>query len=208
MNEQWLNLFLDAVMDAALIITIGGCIIAIVLALLLILLPDLYIVISQRLNKWVSTRRSLRPMEIPRNHERLIYRHHRLFGLLVTIGAVYTLSYFVLDYNQQQIFAALQQQLQVQPQVLGWALDAASLILVITNLLVLVIGIIVFIRPSLLKNFETWSNKWVSTRHASRVLDQQYAGLDKFTLQHPRLMGGFLLLGSLYVLGMLGLYMI
>ncbi len=208
MNNQWLNLLLDAVLDTALIITVGGCIIAILMALILFFLPDVYLLVSQRLNKWVSTRQSLKPMEIPRRQERHIYRHHRLFGLLVTIGAVYTLSYFMLDYDPQRIQKTLQQHVSLKPIILEWLLEAGSIMLMLTNLFVLVIGVIVLIRPSLLKNFEAWSNKWVSTRHASRVLDQQYAGLDRFTLQHPRLMGGLLLLASLYVLGMLGIYMI
>jgi hypothetical protein len=208
MNDQWLNIFLDAAMEAALIITIGGCIIAIVLALLLLFLPDFYLAVSQRLNKWVSTRRTLKPMEIPRNQERRIYRHHRLFGLLVSIGAIYTLSYFMLNYDPQYVQHSLQQHVQLQPIMLEWLLDAGSIILMLTNLFVLVIGVVVFIRPSLLKNFEAWSNKWISTRHASRFLDNNYSGIERYTAQHPRLMGGFLLLGGLYVLGMLGIYTI
>jgi hypothetical protein len=73
---------------------------------------------------------------------------------------------------------------------------------------VLIIGSIILIRPSLLKGVETWGNTWVSTRHTTRFLDTPHSGIDSLAACHPRLMGGFLLLGGLYVLGMLGIYLI
>lgn len=208
MNDQLLNLLLDAVLETALIVTIGGCVLAMLLGLLLLLAPTAYLAISLRLNKWVSTRRSMRPMEIPRNQEALLYRHHRLFGLLIVTGAIYTLNYFLLDYDRQLAFNTLLKELKIEAFTLDWALDAVMFFLMLGNVFVLIIGSVIFIRPSLLKGVEAWGNTWVSTRHTTRFLDNSYSGVDSVTARHPRFVGGFLLLGGLYVLGMLGVYLI
>lgn len=208
MNTLWLQPLLDATLKTALIVGFGGSLLAIALGLLLLLAPATYLGLAARLNTWISLRRGMKAVEIPRYQERSLYRHHRLFGLLVIIGALYTLRYFLLDFDRAIALKALRGQFDLSAQVLDWLLDAGSLVLVVCNLLVLVIGGIVLVRPSLLKHVEAWGNRWVSTRHATRILDSEYHGLDRLTARHPRGMGLLLVIGGMYVLGMLTIYLI
>ncbi|MGD8743240.1 MAG: hypothetical protein PVH46_07430 [Granulosicoccaceae bacterium] len=208
MNEPWLNPLIDALHETALIVAYAGSLFAIAVGLLLILTPAVYLRTAQTLNVWISTRRGMKQMEIPRPQERHFYRHHRLFGLLICVGAVYTLYYFLLEFDRANTSQNLQQIFTIQPIYLDWLLDAGSLILVISNLLVLVVGVIIMIRPSLLKHIEAWGNRWISTRHATYPLDYEFHGLDHLTARHPRGMGILLLLGGVYVLGVLTFYLI
>ncbi|MEE4303608.1 MAG: hypothetical protein V2J19_05595 [Wenzhouxiangella sp.] len=79
--------------------------------------------------------------------ERLVYRHHRIFGLLVIAAG----SFCLWRLTRTELTAVLDG--RSSASILLWVLLAGQAF----NLLV---GLVVFFRPSLLKPLETISNRW------------------------------------------------
>lgn len=90
----------------------------------------------------------LKAADAPRRIERLVYRHHHLFGLAVLIGA----GWFLL----RTTGAGLIWPGEGEP--LWHAIYPA---LTVLNLALIPFGLAMLIRPSLLKRLESAANRWV-----------------------------------------------
>lgn len=84
--------------------------------------------------------------------ERFIYRHHRLFGSAISLGA---LTLMGLLYSRHSRLLSL------QSKPFGAGVQAAEWAMVIAAIAALLIGIAMFIRPSVLKGVEAVSNRWI-----------------------------------------------
>lgn len=165
--------------------------------LALVIAPRIAILASGALNRRFSGRRAMRPLEIPRPTERAFYRHHRLLGAaLVLAVAAFFLLYF-LNFPRDSVLAALAREYGRGPA--DAFLQAAEWFFLLANGLIGVLGMLVLIRPSVLKPVEAWANRWISTRRALKGLEQEHDPLDRFTLRHPRLTGVLVLAGVTYV---------
>lgn len=80
------------------------------------------------------------------NMERFLYRHHRPFGLLVAAGAGFSALTLV---SLAELWSALQ------------APIGLMVLLVAANAVALLLGLVIFFRPSLLKRPETIANQWL-----------------------------------------------
>jgi hypothetical protein len=72
----------------------------------------------------------------------------------------------------------------------------------------IIFGLVVILRPSLLKKIESWSNNWVSTEELLKPLDKTIDISHRWLPRHPRVFGLFVALGSLFILLNLGGYAI
>jgi hypothetical protein len=113
----------------------------------------------------MSWRNVMRVLDRPRDAKRALYRVHRLAGLLLFAGALYTLDrlWFQLEPGAfGRIFA-------------GWAegelrlvlAEAFHLFLLGGNVLALAVALVVIFRPSLLKRVERWADRFYGARHIS-----------------------------------------
>lgn len=169
----------------------------VLLGVLLVLRPRVFVALNQRANHWVSMRYVSRVFDQTFSIERWFYRHHRVMGIVVILGASYFLYYFFVLYDQALV--RLHLGWDVSSILLDELLDAGLLGAKIGGGLAWVIGIIIFLRPSLLRSIEKQSNRWVSVRRATKLFDLQRVGVDEWVLQHARVTGYLLLLGSLYL---------
>ena len=113
----------------------------------------------------MNWRSIVRHLDRSRDVKPAVYRVHRLAGLLLFAGALFTLDrlWFQLEPGAfGRIFA-------------GWAdgelrvvlAEALHLFLLAGNGLALAIALVVIFRPSLLKNLERWTDRFYGTRHIS-----------------------------------------
>lgn len=97
---------------------------------------------------WLLIRNLREVLRRPRAIERFVYRHHRLFGSLVTTCGL-TLLLFLGTYHHRSAWHVLPgAQLML---IAAWALLVFALI----------VGIYLLFRPSALKGFESVANRWV-----------------------------------------------
>ena len=154
--------------------------------------------ISERLNRWVSTRTAMRALEEHRSISRPLYRMHRLVGLLICAGALYALIVIGSPYGQVAIAKSLSGLGPVR--FAAWISDSLRIALLMGNLGAFIFGLVFIVRPSALKGLEQWADRRISGRKATKPLEEIRSQPDQFAREHPRLVGILVTLGSLFVL--------
>jgi len=187
------TLFLTLVAGAALGLVIG-----------IVLLVD-----SERalrwngyMNRWISTGNALSALDRPRDIKRLIYRWHRVVGLLVIAGALYSVNVLAFGFGTEPLVRSFRD--LASPTTLRLTVDSLKIFLIAGNNAAILAGIILCFRPSLLKEVEGWADRQYGARLANPNLDAPRYPPDEFVRAHPRLAGALATLGSLYVLVSLG----
>ncbi len=200
-----MDILADILLEAFLWTLLGGGVLAMLVGCWLLVAPLSFARFSRVLNRWLSTRRAAQWLETPRPIERFFYRRHRVFGLLLVAGAAFALYYLLFSYETVEMLAAF---------VLPWAGPEGDVIaatvtgfLLFGNAMILLIGGIVLVRPSLLKGVEATSNRWVSTGNALEALDRRSDLPDQAVVRAPRLAGLALALAGLYTTLQLGLFL-
>lgn len=164
----------------------------------LVLIPDKVLALAGSLNRWISTKPFFDQINRPRYQERAFYRHHRLFGALIVVLSLISLYMLDLYIAPRDLVAQL---IRLAETEFGkWLLVSLYYLLLICLVLALIIGIIVFIRPSLLKSLETWGNRWVDIDRTLEQLDEVHEIPPNILPGRPRWFGLFVLLGAAYMI--------
>jgi hypothetical protein len=185
------------------VLLLGGAALGLVIGVLLLVDSKRVMRWNDILNRWYSTRRAMRVLERPIDIKRPLYRWHRVCGVVIFAASLYTLDVLVFGYHTSALVRALRG--AGDPALLSLVLECARLFLIAGNVAALLAATILVFRPSLLKGVEGWGDRQYSGRAATRFLDVMRYQPDDFVRGRPRLTGGLLALGSLYVLATLGL---
>jgi hypothetical protein len=194
--------FSQILQQSIFIFLLLGSLVALAAGLLLLFSSERAFRIGDLLNRWVSTRVALRPLEEPHSISRPLYRMHRLVGALICAGALYALVVLGSPYGETAIAKSLAS--LGPPRFASWLSESLRLTLLLGNLGALIFGLAFIVRPSALKGLETWADRRVSGRKATKPLEEIRLPADRFARAHPRLVGAVVTLGSLYVLANLG----
>lgn len=159
--------------------------------------------VNRFFSQWYSTRKATKALMVPRRTERIVYRHHRPIGLAIIFGSVYVLFVLITEYDRVKVIAKL---FDSTYPTMDWLAPGLAIALGVCTLFALVIGGFLLVRPSLLKGFEAWANRWVSARRVTKAMDTMHEGPDRLLARRPRLVAGLLILGSLYVLFRLSVF--
>lgn len=122
---------------------------------------------------------ALKLLDKPWTIERMIYRHHRLFGLVILFAGVFC----IWQMSRTRLI-----------ELLG---DSTTLAILVGALLIgqafnLAIGLVMLLRPSLLKPLEAVGNRW----HDLDLWDRQKSGNTRLTATLLALVGVIVLVGS------------
>src|SRR5687767_5954978 len=161
---------------------------------------------NSALNRWYSTRKATQVLERPVEVKRLIYRWHRVVGVLVFAGSLYTLDILVFGFNTGalvRIFRDLG-----NPAILSLVVETVKIFLIVGNIAALLAAAVLVFRPSLLKGLETWGDRYYSGREATEALDVMRYQPDEFVQARPKTVGALVTLSSLYVLATLGMVLL
>jgi hypothetical protein len=171
-------------------VLVVGLVFALGIGVLLLARPQAMEPISKRLNRWIDTSEKFGKLEQPRYSERLFYRHHRLIGSVAVLGSLFVLW--------QWLGPAPRASVRVLFSGHGdfdWLAPAIDWLMVGLHVFVLVIGAIIFLRPSALKHFEKAANRWY-TVPSVLDMDAVVMPLDKGFALYPRLGGLLLVVGA------------
>lgn len=189
------------VQQTIFIVLFVGAIFALLAGILLVFDSERAFRIGDRLNRWVSTRKAIRPLEEYHSISQPLYRMHRLVGALICAGALYSLVVLATSYGEAAITKSLS---GLGPQrFAAWISESLRIILLAGNLGALLFGLVFIVRPSALKGLEAWADRRISPREPTKTLEQMHLAPDQFARAHPRLVGGLVTAGSLYVLAIL-----
>lgn len=188
----------NLLIDVLLIIGVLLMIMSLVTGLVFLVAPGMATKVENRADQKLSLRRALKPVEIPRNTERFFYRHHVATGALIALLAAAFLWLYLGEEAGGRIAGWLSRQAGGELLV-AWSAGLGGF-LVVVNILAIIFGIVMAVRPSSLKGIESVANRWISTRKATRALEREMDPLGRFAMRSPRFFGIIVLVGSGFVL--------
>lgn len=174
-----------------------GALLGVLLGLILVFRPQLLERLNHVANRWVSTRYMNRWLDRSISIERWFYRNHRAAGLAIMLGATYILVYFGMLFDKAYMLQHLSG--KIPARMLDGLLDALVLCALMGGMFALLAGLLIWLRPSLLRGMEKEANQWVSLRRATKILDVPHEQVDLFVARHAQRVGWLLLLGSIYL---------
>ncbi|MBF0188098.1 MAG: hypothetical protein HQL50_09235 [Magnetococcales bacterium] len=132
----------------------------------------------------------------PLHLERLFYRNHRVFGFVIVLGSLIALV-GLFDHLQRMVQAVT----FLEEQGMAWrGVGGLLAVLLLATGLTMIAGIVVFIRPSMLKPVENWAHQPVDSQSfVSRLLAGRRQ-LIRSVSQHPRFIGVILVISTLFIL--------
>lgn len=174
-----------------------SALLGIVLGLLLIWKPQLLRQINRVANRWISTRHIQQILDRSTSIEHWFYQQHRVLGMLVTAGAAYIFIYFGVLFDKAHALKDMSK--LATPYVLNWMLDTLVMAALTGATVAFIVGLFLWLRPSLLRSFEQHANQWMDVPLTAQKLDSAHDQVDQFVLHHARPVGWLLLLASLYL---------
>ena len=160
--------------------------------------PEKIFKLASRLNHWIETDTYFQEINKPRYKEVFLYRHHRIFGVIIFIISILCLYMLTLYIGMGTIIDNLNK--LAESEFEKWLFVVFYYLLIFTNMLAVIFGAIMFKRPSILKTFESWSNRWIDTDTPLKVLDNQKNLPDRILPGNPRIFGFFVFLGAVYII--------
>lgn len=183
--------------DAVWWIGIVGVTLATLAGLWLVLAPAGALRFANRLNREYSFAWLQRALDAPRHTEPWIYRHHRIVGALLVIATAFFFWRLATNYSTAALAALFAG--TMPPIALEMLATAATSILVIGNAAGLILGVVIFVRPSALKGAEGWANRWVASDQAAEFLNRRDDRAEGYAHRYPRRVGLVILAAAVYI---------
>lgn len=179
------------------VILLGGAALGLLIGILLVVDSARVVRWNDRLNAWYSPPKAFRTLDGSVEIKRVVYRWHRVMGILLLAGAVFTLDALVFGFTSTALVRTFRD--LGNTAALGVVFEAARIFLIVGNVAALVAAAVLIFRPSLLKGVEAWADRSYSTER-TEALDAMRYQPDEFVRSRPKLVGALITLGSLYVL--------
>jgi hypothetical protein len=147
------------------------------------------------MNRWISMRKALAPMEVHRDIEPFIHKHRRVFGAIFIFGGILTIAVLAIKVDVRAVTTAFgaRHYFSIAPYVV----QGATTFLIIGSLVAIATGVILEFFPGLLALIETRSNRWYSSRQMVRGVDNMHLPLDRWFESSPRAAGTVLAIAAL-----------
>jgi hypothetical protein len=150
------------------------------------------------LNRWISTRRWLKSVEIPRDTSSAVHRYRLWIGLFFVLAAAYSLFGLIARFE----LSALVQTNRMgpwQPAVV-WLLQSLRWFLVLASIAAAAVGAMMVLLPETMRKLEASANEWHSSRNAlGGAGDTMYMPLDKWVEHYPRIAGAVIAAGGVAI---------
>jgi len=188
------NIYIDIIGQSLFILAVITGVIGIIMAIK----PDLVRNMSHRISFWVETDSIIQNINRQQDTDHFLYRHHRIIGAFIIIGAVYTLYSLVVGAGGTSLAVLLPASWSLLAR--QWLTDSLVYFFDVINILALFLGIIVFARPSALKDIEVLANRWLVSDSVLAALDKQVDTDESQKAMPFRILGILIMVGSVYIM--------
>lgn len=199
MSAFW-RILTDILLPTSLVFTAVGCAVGLLVGIALMIRPGKVLRLNQELDAWFATHKLEAALNKPRETERYVYGNRRLTGAVLLLATLYVLYAFVVGHMRPALLLGIRMD--------DWLASAMLWSLAVGGIAAAAIGVLLLIRPASLKGLEAWANRWSSTDRFSALIDKAHYQPDRFVARHARWVGGLIVAGSLYVLAMLGYFLL
>lgn len=187
------SIFSEILFDSSFLFIITGSIIALIFGLALMFMPGTALKLNMKINQPLTAK--IKNTLI--RSEPFFYRHAKINGAILILGSLFVL-YTLITFNFNLLIPYLPKQLSAS--IWSWLLQAGQLFFFVGSAFILVFGLIVFIRPSLIKTFETAANRWFSVQPVFSFLNTNIDIDNQWLSAYPRIFGFFFTLFALLIL--------
>jgi drug/metabolite transporter (DMT)-like permease len=136
------------------------------------------------LNRWVSTRYVLRPVEVPVDTERATHRHHRWLAAGFVLGGLIAIFGLLAGLDATAVSAAFAAKRFAPVVAIG--VESAKWVLIAGSAVGVLVGAMLLFYPNAESALERLANKWVSPRRVTRSWDDMHMNLDALVEAHPK----------------------
>jgi hypothetical protein len=147
------------------------------------------------MNRWVSARKALAPLDTVHNVDPTVYKYRYWFSGLFIVGAAFSMIMIVAKLDVATVVALLGA--GRLKSIAPWLVASLGWMLLVGSALAIVIGIILGFFPRALRSVETLANRWVSSRRIGKGVDDMYLMLDRWVANSPRIAGWIILIAAL-----------
>lgn len=200
------KVLLDILVQSALIFLLLAAIFALAYGIALVMNQAWALRLNDSLSRWVSTHTLQGALDRNRDLHRLIYRRHRLVGVVLVVCAATVLWVILTRFNPHVAVSAFRR--FVPPFWMSILVETLWWVVVPANAIAVIVGLVMIGRPSALKRAETWANREFSTDRISRLVDSVHAVPDHLAQTRPRLIGTVIIAASAYVCVSLGMMLL
>lgn len=162
----------------------------------LLIAPGMTMKWIKLMNAWIDTDRWFKYMDREVKTEAFVYRRHRWFGVFI-VGACAWIFWTLTLHHPVDTFYRWSPD-SISPVLRDWLVSSSLFLVRLFTGIFILLGLVIFFRPSLLKNLESSVNRWVDTGVA-KLLETTHREPDEYLVHHPRLLGGFVLCAGLYL---------
>jgi hypothetical protein len=149
------------------------------------------------LNRWVSVRKSLEPMEARHEIEPFVYQYRRWFSALFIIGGAFSIFMLMVKVDAAAVASVFG---AGRFSFIGpWAIQSLATVLIVGSVLAIAIGIILGFFPRALAALELRANRWYSSGRMARGADEMHLPLDRWFESSPRTSGCILAVAALFL---------
>lgn len=146
------------------------------------------------MSTWISTRKFMKPAEMPHLVDSVVSKHPALLGLVIALSVA--VSTLVLLNIEAEAFRRLL--FDAYSDKIGVLLASATKnALLIGNVFAAVAGVLLIFAPRLFANIEARANKWVSMRKATYPIEKMHTPLDGWISANPTVSGIVLIVAAL-----------
>jgi hypothetical protein len=150
------------------------------------------------LNRWISLRGSLKPMDDPHDIGDAVYGHRRWFGSVFAVGGAFAVFILLARVEVAAVVPALGR--SAPPVIFDWIVESLKWILVAGGVLAIDIGVMLVFSTDALRAWETRVNRWYSSGQLGKGADTMHLTLDRWVETSPRVAGWMIALGAAIVL--------
>ncbi len=175
-------------------------ILVLAIGILLIAIPGFFIEKSKNIDSWIDTDKYFNFLNQARATEKQFYKYSKALSLIIFILSAYILYTLTLNI-ELEYFAKLVQFQFIPVEASMWLAEAFIYILIVFNVIALFLSIILFLRPSALRELEQLANTWIKSDSSLRVLDNSIDVTN--TTMSPvklRILGMFVVISCAYIL--------
>ena len=147
------------------------------------------------MNTYVSTRRGLKSMAVPRSVGPAVLKYRHWFGSLFAAGAAYSIFALVTGSGNSAVASMLGTGLP--GPFVSWLVEALRWFLGICNAFALIIGLMLVFFPDTFGAIEERANRWYSFRQLAPRADTMHLPLDRWVEAFPRAAGWIIALSAL-----------
>lgn len=182
------------VVPSVLVFVLIVGIVGILLGLALIARNESVLRLLERLNRWTSLRRVLKPLEVPREIDQGVRGHPRGLGLAILIGAAFSLYFLLLRVGASDFTALLTA--RASEGALLWFANCVRWALIGANAVALAIGVVLAFAPRMVGPLTASANRWISSRRLFMKADEMDVTIDLVVRAHPRVAGVLIAIGA------------